>query len=423
MKNNRAFCQPQHKKERILERQEPAKIGLFHLSLNPYGGAERLALMMCQALRDSGHEVDLVVTQRPDWNSIRKSSGSQNGIASRVIVIPPFIRIPTIYSTFFYWILRDAILCPALKGAYDLTITTKETLPLVFSDLIYIHTPDWIPDFLHNSYDKYSTGLMKAYCLPFKLLARMFIQVFNALPWKPIVITNSQFTRSHIRKHLHVDPLVVYPGVDTAKYSPSSIGKRENIVLTISRIEEKKGLGIITELAKRVTDARFVILGLTHHASNDYISRLTSEARMLGVEDRVLFMPNATESQKIMLLSTAKVYLHTMRFEHFGISVVEGMSAGLVPVVHRSGGPWVDILSETQGQYGYAYDDITQAEAVINELLHNERIRIRVARRALSRAQSFDSNRFSSSMVKIVEMLVERKNSGSSREQTQLCAT
>jgi glycosyltransferase involved in cell wall biosynthesis len=38
------------------------------------------------------------------------------------------------------------------------------------------------------------------------------------------------------------------------------------------------------------------------------------------------------------MLSLAKVYLHTMVGEHFGISIVEAMASGCIPISHNSGG-------------------------------------------------------------------------------------
>lgn len=45
-------------------------------------------------------------------------------------------------------------------------------------------------------------------------------------------------------------------------------------------------------------------------------------------------------------MGRAKVGLHTMWNEHFGIGVVEYMAAGLIPVAHKSGGPLMDIVTE-----------------------------------------------------------------------------
>jgi alpha-1,2-mannosyltransferase len=37
------------------------------------------------------------------------------------------------------------------------------------------------------------------------------------------------------------------------------------------------------------------------------------------------------------LFSKAKAAIHTMRFEHFGIAIVELMASGLITIAHNSG--------------------------------------------------------------------------------------
>jgi alpha-1,2-mannosyltransferase len=44
------------------------------------------------------------------------------------------------------------------------------------------------------------------------------------------------------------------------------------------------------------------------------------------------------------LFSRSKVAVHTMKEEHFGISIVEMMSAGLIVIAHDSAGPKMDII-------------------------------------------------------------------------------
>lgn len=44
-------------------------------------------------------------------------------------------------------------------------------------------------------------------------------------------------------------------------------------------------------------------------------------------------------------LSLAEIGLHTMKDEHFGITLVEFMSAGVIVLAANSGGPKDDILT------------------------------------------------------------------------------
>lgn len=71
------------------------------------------------------------------------------------------------------------------------------------------------------------------------------------------------------------------------------------------------------------------------------------------------FEINASYDLLVSTLGMAKVGIHTMWNEHFGIGVVEYMAAGLVPVAHKSGGPKLDIVTEYDGKpTGYLADSV-----------------------------------------------------------------
>lgn len=79
------------------------------------------------------------------------------------------------------------------------------------------------------------------------------------------------------------------------------------------------------------------------------VARLREQAQNLEIADSVEFVLNPPYPELVKLFSRASIGLSTMVDEHFGISVVEFMAAGLIPLVHASGGPLLDIVTEQDG--------------------------------------------------------------------------
>ena len=90
------------------------------------------------------------------------------------------------------------------------------------------------------------------------------------------------------------------------------------------------------------------------------------EGAPLDMLDAVHFAPNLPYAELQGLLARAKVGLHTMWNEHFGIGIVEMLAAGVVPVAHNSGGPALDIIEDrrtgrlatTEKEYADAMEEL-----------------------------------------------------------------
>lgn len=66
----------------------------------------------------------------------------------------------------------------------------------------------------------------------------------------------------------------------------------------------------------------------------------------------MLFKTNLPIDDVVQIMSQAKVGIHTMKNEHFGIAIVEMMAAGIITIAHESGGPLRDIIQKGK-QRGY----------------------------------------------------------------------
>jgi alpha-1,2-mannosyltransferase len=73
----------------------------------------------------------------------------------------------------------------------------------------------------------------------------------------------------------------------------------------------------------------------------DELKQLVEE---LELQDSVEIRVNTDFATLRKILSQAKVAIHTMRNEHFGIVVAELMVSGIITVAHNSAGPKEDII-------------------------------------------------------------------------------
>src|SRR5207244_11868431 len=86
------------------------------------------------------------------------------------------------------------------------------------------------------------------------------------------------------------------------------------------------------KIARRMTRLHFAIIGSLSPDKKSYSDMLKKTA-----PSNVSFVLAPLRKVKD-ILGKAKVYVHSALNEHFGITIVEAMAAGCVPVVHISGG-------------------------------------------------------------------------------------
>ena len=383
------------------------RIALVHDSLNPCGGAERLALAMARALKEMRYRVDIYVLEKTNWDRVERLTPYSRFFIDEEYILPPFKCLPTVYSRLVHWFGRDIIGHHVIKKhGYDLVIATKQVLVPIFADVLYMHFPDFLPGFDYLYYpERYLYNpYLRIYSRPLELATRALLSLFKRLDYKPLILTNSRFSEAVIRRKLGVKAVVLYPPVDVERYLLLSRNReRDNVVVTMGRSEPMKDLDIVLEVAKEVKDAKFIILGVGH--SSNYYATLVKKARAYGLEGRVKILLNVSEEQKTEILKKAKVYLHPTKHEHFGIAVVEAMSSGLIPVVHRSGGPWIDVVEF--GKYGFSFSTLEEARHVIRGLISLSEGESRVVReKAVEKAKTFSYNSFLRRLNEIISSLI-----------------
>lgn len=135
---------------------------------------------------------------------------------------------------------------------------------------------------------------------------------------------------------------------------------RKNLVISFAQFRPEKQHRLQLEIWKDVLDqgvpedSHFTMIGTVRGPSDQAIvDDLDSYAKSLGIRDRVSFEINQKRDRIYTLFSQAKVAMHTMKFEHFGIAIVELMASGIITVAHKSAGPLKDIIGRSPEAVGY----------------------------------------------------------------------
>lgn len=120
---------------------------------------------------------------------------------------------------------------------------------------------------------------------------------------------------------------------------------------------------------------RLVFVGSCRNQEDlDRVKHLQDFAKHLALDEQVEFKVNASYQELIQCYQKSLIGIHAMWNEHFGISVVELMAAGLIMVAHRSGGPRMDIIEMSTGsQTGFLADEAEDYARCIAKILYSKK--------------------------------------------------
>ncbi|MEM1617932.1 MAG: glycosyltransferase, partial [Desulfurococcaceae archaeon] len=96
-------------------------------------------------------------------------------------------------------------------------------------------------------------------------------------------------------------------------------------------------------------------------------------------------------------------YVHPQYQEHFGIAVVEAMSAGAVPIVYRDGGAWVDVVSNISHELGYT--ELDEVPAIIRKLESDHSKMTALREEAIKKSLEFRREVFQEKFLRILKEL------------------
>ena len=309
---------------------------IVHISLNAGGGSERLAVATIKALSSIGVDVDLFTLENPDGQTIHNAYGTS---------LDKEIKSIRSLNILQKCRLNNSILTVNTHG---------DMLPFYQKDftkrtaITYCHYP--IAIYLIDSSDPDYSAVLQSIC-PSGMAPAVRNEYFHEARTAYIkmilnstVLTNSDFSRKAIFKTFGVDSTVLPPPVDVDTFRKACIASdvRDDSILVISRFHPTKKIENAIHLANLLHQNDLgICMNIVGNMPPDgigYFNYLNRLVRDYGLENYIKFDTNLGFNRLLELMRRSKVYVHPLPGEPFGISTVEAMSAGIIPVVPDIGG-------------------------------------------------------------------------------------
>lgn len=340
---------------------------VIHTSLSGLGGAEKVSLTIIETLKKMNYYVKLYTLEPTNWERLLRvfRVGIQCLPHEYCELLPFHIRKFTIYTR----LIASKIMDLKIKKKFDVIVNTHGGgLPLA-TDVVYMHFPSFVAE---EFYPYENTGLgaliNKIYLTGYALLRKYLLPEFNSSR----VLCNSNFTKAIIKLKLGIKAEVIYPPINVKLFEKAYIEKTGNEpynVVTIGRFTPEKNYEFIIEVARKMKDVKFFIVGsINDQKKKKYFKKVLALRNKYKLTN-VTIIPNIGDKKLLKLLSKSRVLMHAMKYEHFGMVIAEGMVAGLIPVIHRSGGAYYDIIK--RDRYGYSYRNIDEAVDALWKALNN----------------------------------------------------
>jgi glycosyltransferase involved in cell wall biosynthesis len=349
---------------------------IFDPYLDTLGGGERYTLSFALDLVENGYDVEIAWSESNilekatsrfglDFSSLRVNSIAYEKCRRKISLIERFL------------FTKD----------YDLIFWVSDgSLPFLFSkrNLIHFQVP-----FVNLGGDQFTNNLKS-----------IFVNKF---------IYNSQFTRSVLEKHLdNQKSFVLYPPIDINKFTP---GIKENQILSVARfgspLHSKRQDVLIEAFRKLSTKVSGYRLVLTGGIVGDLsvLEDLKKQAEGLFIE----IIPNPDFNKLKELYATSKFFWHAAGYgideekdpekvEHFGMTTVEAMASGCVPLVIAKGGQKEIIVSNT----GFLCKDEVEIADKTAELIANPDLLKQNAEQSIIRSQEFTIIKFNEKIKSLI---------------------
>ncbi len=438
---------------------------VVHEDLNAGGGSERLAFATIELLNEMDFVVDLATLQKPNLKEIEKDFGNDTSHLWKfnqieildmysILDIEGYKRneiqnknpkdidkanskgnislndenydliINTHGDIFSYFKVNREYNNNYAEKNEDMSQNNMK-FPYPTIKITYCHHPI-VPQlikkrnylFLEKLFDSFNEFPQKIK----DAIALKLFENYNQMMNSTFILTNSKFSKQAIEKFYGSDKVeitIVYPPVDIDKFKivcnhsnnkniNNLIEKDPNSIIVISRINSKKSIENAIEIGKNLKEKENInyfnmtIVGNTNSDNQDYLEKLNSLIAKYDLKDNIKIKPDVPFDELQKLVQRTSIYIHPTINEPFGISIVEAMSAGLIPIAPARGGNTEFVPSK------YQYQSIEHATKIIAKIIKNKSVNneLENERKNISDlTNNFSKKKYKENLRKIIELL------------------
>lgn len=203
---------------------------------------------------------------------------------------------------------------------------------------------------------------------------------------------------------------IIKPGVDENLFSSDPNISRENIFLSIGRIQQQKKQLEAIEFLNDFTEVEkdfkcYFIGGPSGSSGEDYFLELKETVKELNLESHVEFLGNLPQSKIIELLNSSKLLIHTSEYETFGLVAIEAHSAG-VPVVSINQGSFKEIIDNNiNGYIAESFKDQYLNEFIL-KIFNDDSFFDYVSKSAINSAKKYDWKKTTKELSDLYKSLI-----------------
>lgn len=212
-----------------------------------------------------------------------------------------------------------------------------------------------------------------------KILDRKYCKSYRGF------ISNSEFTKYHLKKEWGVDSFILNPPIAITPISYDELVYKEKKIVMVGRlIPDKKILEVVKHFVEicnnsYLKDYLLIIVGNTDSNFTSYFQELKKYEKT----GRVIIKSDISYKELNDIYKQSEIFIHAkgfhedenltpMKMEHFGMTTVEAMANGCIPIVINKAGQREIVDNNSNG---FLWNELNQIDECLEKINNNIKLK------------------------------------------------